>query len=352
MKRSLSSTPEDIGIQSVAHGKERIVLGNALLHLPRIIKESVPKAARHVLISDVNVYAKHGEKLVQVLRDSGLQPFVKVLPAGEGSKNRELKAEIEDWMLSHACNRDTCVIAFGGGVVGDLTGYVAATYLRGVDFIQVPTTLLAMVDSSLGGKTGIDAPAGKNLLGAFHHPKAVFIDPTYLKTLPKREFVNGMAEIIKTAAIRDPLLFEFLERNIEDILSLEETVLRKIIMTCATIKAEVVALDDKEAGIRCILNYGHTIGHAIEALVFPDLLHGECVSIGMVMELELANIIGHLKSSSTIGRVSRLCQTYGLPVTLPKGLAPMDILTKMGLDKKNAGKKNPMCYFEKYWGCF
>eukprot|EP01124_Arcella_intermedia_P009532 TRINITY_DN16220_c0_g1_i2.p1 TRINITY_DN16220_c0_g1~~TRINITY_DN16220_c0_g1_i2.p1 ORF type:complete len:750 (+),score=198.24 TRINITY_DN16220_c0_g1_i2:23-2272(+) len=325
-------------------GKEKIVVGN-LEELPGFIKQ-VSKAARFAVVTDSNVFLSHQQRILNVFKNGGIDILLKVIPSGEASKSRDMKEQLEDWLLVNGCNRDTCVIAIGGGVVGDLSGYVAATYVRGVDFIQVPTTLLAMVDSSIGGKTGIDAPAGKNLLGAFHHPRLVFIDASFLTTLPKREFTNGMAEVIKTAAIWDEQLFSYLETTIHPITDLQTPALQKIIFSCASIKSKVVDLDDKEAGIRSILNFGHTIGHAIEALVIDNdkdskgyLLHGECVSIGMALELELSNLLGHLKSSSIIGRVTRLCQAYGLPVAAPKGLSPTKILEKMNLDKKNAGKQ-------------
>jgi len=196
-----------------------------------------------------------------------------------------------------------------------------------------------MVDSSIGGKTGIDTPLGKNLIGAFHHPHAVIIDTDFLKTLPTREFVNGMAEVIKTAAIRDATLWNLLEDQVDSILGQDADLLQHIVFTCASIKAHVVDLDEREAGIRSILNWGHTVGHAIEALLEYELLHGECVSIGMVVETQLANRMGHLQSPSICGRVSRLCEAYGLPVTCPKSVDPEEVIKKMSLDKKNAAMK-------------
>eukprot|EP01125_Pyxidicula_operculata_P015299 TRINITY_DN5179_c0_g1_i1.p1 TRINITY_DN5179_c0_g1~~TRINITY_DN5179_c0_g1_i1.p1 ORF type:complete len:1253 (-),score=298.49 TRINITY_DN5179_c0_g1_i1:61-3783(-) len=327
-------------LKSVAHGKEKILLGYSVLDkLPQVIKENVNKVSRYVVITDSNVYLHAGKRVFDIMNSAGLETILKVVPPGEATKCREVKDEIEDWMLKNLCNRDTCVIAVGGGVVGDLAGYVAATYMRGLPFVQVPTTLLAMVDSSIGGKTGIDTPAGKNLVGAFHHPVVVFMDTSLLKTLPKREYINGMAEVIKTAAIWDEKLFLTLERNVDSILSHEHSILNEVIFRCASIKAEVVAMDDKEGGIRSILNFGHTIGHAIEAFMTPKMLHGECVSIGMVLECELSNIMGHLKTSHTTGRINRLCQVYGLPVAFPKSLKPEAVMDKMGIDKKNAGKK-------------
>lgn len=219
-------------------------------------------------------------------------------------------------------------------------GFVAATYMRGIPFIQVPTTLLAMVDSSIGGKTGVDTPSGKNLVGAFHHPLLVCIDPEFLTTLDSRQYFNGFAEIIKTAAIRDISLFQLLESNARVLAAREdETLLEQVILRTAGNKAYVVSIDSTEQGVRSTLNFGHTIGHAIEALVFPDLLHGECVSIGMVLETKLSNFMGHLESSSTVGRLLRCLQAYKLPVTIPSHLDFSRLLEKMLVDKKNAASK-------------
>ena len=202
------------------------------------------------------------------------------VPAGEGTKCRAIKAEIEDFMLAHRCNRDTCLIALGGGVVGDLVGYVAATYMRGVPYIQVPTSTTAMIDSSVGGKTAINVPAGKNLIGAFWQPKFVYADLDLLATLGKRELVEGIAEAIKMGVIRMPSLYELLEANPEKIMALDKELMDEVIYDSVRGKADVVAQDEREAGLRGTLNWGHTIGHAIEALKSPAMMHGECVSVG------------------------------------------------------------------------
>nr|AGK89942.1 tetra-functional AROM-like protein [Acanthamoeba castellanii str. Neff] len=362
---------EDVPVERVEGGKEPIVIGNEILRkgwIARDIRERVPKAVKFVIITDSNVFGLYGQTFIstfeQVLH---IKPFVKVLPPGEETKSRQVKEEIEDFMLAKACNRDTCVVALGGGVIGDLAGFVAATYLRGVPFVQVPTTLLAMVDSSIGGKTGLNPPAGKNLVGAFHHPKAVYIDLSLLKTLPQREFCNGLAEVIKSGVIRDPELFELLETNVDGILNnREERLLREIVHRSAKMKAEVVMMDANENGIRCILNYGHTIGHAIEAFAFPLLLHGECVSIGMVLESKLAQKMNHLKNLNFIGRLTRCLQAYKLPVVVPKPkkqqggdqgkrkegtleFTPEDLINKMLIDKKNANS-NIRCVIVKDFG--
>lgn len=197
-------------------------------------------------------------------------------------------------MLSKGCDRKTCIITLGGGVVGDLGGFVAATFMRGINFVQVPTSLLAMVDSSIGGKTGVDTRAGKNLVGAFCRPRRVYVDPTLLKTLPKRELCNGMAEVIKAGAIYDIKLFELLETHSQQILALESEPLLEAVLAAVRVKVTVVCKDEKEGGLRAILNFGHSIGHGIEALLTPSWLHGECVSVGMVKETEVARARGDL----------------------------------------------------------
>ncbi|PWW79178.1 Pentafunctional AroM protein [Tuber magnatum] len=269
-----------------------------------------------------------------------------VIPPGEYSKSRSTKAEVEDWMLSEKCTRDTVVIALGGGVIGDMIGYVAATFMRGVRFIQVPTTLLAMVDSSIGGKMAIDSPHGKNLIGAFWQPERIFIDMKFLETLPEREFVNGMAEVVKTAAIWDEAEFARLEQNAELIL---ETVKAKSTESKAQIgNAHVVSADEREGGLRNLLNFGHSIGHAIEAILFPQMLHGECVAIGMIKEAELARHLGVCKPGA-VARLSKCLTSYGLPTSLEdkrvkkltagKHCEVERMLSIMGVDKKNDGRK-------------
>lgn len=221
--------------------------------------------------------------------------------------------------------------------MGDMGGFVAATYMRGIPFVQIPTTLLAMVDSSIGGKTGVDTLTGKNLIGAFHHPVVVFIDPEFLRTLDDRQYLNGFAEIIKTAAIRDGPLFQLLESRARSLVARDDMdLLEQVILRTAANKAFVVSLDNTEQGVRSTLNFGHTVGHAIEALEFPHLLHGECVSIGMVLETRASHYLGHLLHSSTIGRLLRVLQAYKLPIEVPRHLPFSLLLEKMLVDKKNA----------------
>lgn len=258
---------------------------------------------------------------------------------GEKSKSREVKSAIEDFMLEHRCTRDTVVIALGGGVVGDLSGFLAATYMRGVPVVQIPTSVMAMVDSSVGGKTAINVPAGKNLIGAFHQPRFVFADMTLLRTLSSREVAEGMAEAIKMGIIRDAKLFEIMEKEHGKIGALDPSVTANVIYESVRHKADVVAQDEKEIGVRATLNFGHTIGHAIEALKSPEMLHGECVSVGCVLEADLAARLGHLDAKA-VPRIRECFESYGLPVVmpeLPEGKGLPELMAKMAVDKKNAG---------------
>ncbi|KAH2202348.1 hypothetical protein KXV50_003039 [Aspergillus fumigatus] len=324
----------------------------------------------YVLITDTNIgsiYTPGFQKSFEEAAAS-VSPSPRLLiynaPPGEVSKSRQTKADIEDWMLSQSppCGRDTVVIALGGGVIGDLTGFVAATYMRGVRFVQVPTTLLAMVDSSIGGKTAIDTPLGKNLIGAIWQPSRIYIDLEFLETLPVREFINGMAEVIKTAAISSEEEFTALEDNAETILSAVrrevkpgqrrfegiEEILKARILASARHKAFVVSADEREGGLRNLLNWGHSIGHAIEAILTPQILHGECVAIGMVKEAELARHLGFLKGVA-VARIVKCIAAYGLPTSLKdsrirkltagKHCSVDQILFNMALDKKNDGPK-------------
>ncbi|WP_426688918.1 3-dehydroquinate synthase [Rhodanobacter ginsengiterrae] len=231
--------------------------------------------------------------------------------------------------------RDACVIALGGGVVGDLAGFSAACWMRGIDFIQMPTTLLAMVDSSVGGKTGVNLPVGKNLAGAFHQPRAVIADIDTLDTLPDREYRAGLAEVIKGAAIGDEPFFTWLERHAEAIAAREPVVVQEAIARKVQYKAGVVARDETEQGERALLNFGHSFGHALEtAGHYTTLLHGEGVAVGMLLAARLSERLGMSDAAAT-SRLQRLLETLGLPVTIPPGMDPQQLLALMRLDKKN-----------------
>jgi len=257
-----------------------------------------------------------------------------VLPDGEQYKNWQTLNLIFDALLERAHSRQTTIIALGGGVVGDMAGFAAASYQRGVDFIQVPTTLLSQVDSSVGGKTGINHPMGKNMIGAFYQPKAVIIDILTLQTLPAQEVSAGIAEVIKYGLIRQPEFFSWLEENIEALKSLDPNVLMKAIEASCACKAEVVEVDEKEGGLRAILNLGHTFGHAIETFEgYGVWLHGEAVAAGTVMAAELSRLEGWL-SEADVERVRQIFLRSDLPVTGPEGMLAADYQRLMSVDKK------------------
>lgn len=268
-----------------------------------------------------------------------LNSTIIVIPDGEEYKDILWFYNLHTRLLEKRFDRNSCLIAFGGGVVGDLTGFVASTYMRGIDYIQVPTTLLAQVDSSVGGKTAVNHPLGKNMIGTFYQPVSVLIDTDFLKTLPEREFRAGMAEVIKYGVIWDEGLFEFLNKKSGEINSLEPEGLKRIISRSCQIKAEVVSRDEREGGLRAILNFGHTIGHAIETVTgYRRFLHGEAVAMGMYGESLLAARRG-LIDQTTVERIKRLIGLYGLNPSIPSDLNREGLLTSMLLDKKaKAGK--------------
>ncbi|XP_049848302.1 uncharacterized protein LOC126313398 [Schistocerca gregaria] len=402
----------------------RTKLGLKLCHqlsnrLPEELEsiECLRDVAKFVLVTDSNIDVLYGANFRQSIAasyqtspPSSRKYLYYVIQPSESSKSRETKANVEDWMIRHTCNRDTCIVgtrnflwavrshsvvhkhlrqgarrrrplqvvlltapcaaayhqrAIGGGVVGDVAGFVAATFLRGIPFVQVPTTLLAMVDSSIGGKTGINTPQGKNLIGAFHMPAAVLVDLSFLTTLPLREFYNGMAEIVKIFAACDASAFDEVrhlsqffpgtsdraERTPSEILSRLPS---RLIFRAIEIKAYVVSKDATETCLRSILNYGHTVGHAIEASV-SHMLHGECVSVGMILEAKVAQASGHLVDPLAILNLSQCLRNCHLPIELPKELCPvreiLGLIKKMKLDKKNARQRIRMTMLTRIGHC-
>ncbi len=259
-----------------------------------------------------------------------------VLPAGEASKTLANSERIFDALAALGANRDGAIVALGGGVIGDLAGFAAACWMRGIDFVQMPTTLLAMVDSSVGGKTGVNVAAGKNLVGAFHQPRAIVADTATLATLPPREYAAGLAEVVKYGAIGDESFFAWLEVNADALLAHDADALAEAIAFCCAYKAGVVARDERETGERALLNFGHTFGHALEAeRGYGELLHGEAVAIGMVAAATLSVQLGRARVEDT-ERLARLLSRFGLPTTLPPASADA-LLARMRLDKKNVG---------------
>jgi 3-dehydroquinate synthase len=286
------------------------------------------------IVTDRHVARHYLKPTVESLKQAGLDPVPMVLPPGERTKTLATVGRILDVLATHRFERRSVVLALGGGVIGDLAGFAASIYQRGISYVQVPTTLVAQVDSSVGGKTGVDHRLGKNLIGAFHQPKAVIIDPFMLHTLPRREWIAGLAEVIKYGIIADEAFFSFLEASMADLLKLDaQAVMRAVARSCE-IKAEVVAADERESDRRRILNYGHTIGHALESLGgYRRLIHGEAVGIGLVAEADLAVHLG-LCGKETAGRIRRLVQAAGLPDRLPPRTSFRALWSAMQHDKK------------------
>jgi len=287
----------------------------------------------------------YGEALMESLRVAGYEAVMIEIPDGEEYKTLKIASTIYDQLVANRFERGSVVVALGGGVIGDIAGFVAATFLRGLPYVQVPTTLLAQVDSSVGGKTAVNHPEGKNLIGAFYQPTLVVIDPALLESLDRRDIRAGMAEVIKYGVISDETFFAFLDEHCEEVAALGDALLYAISRSCE-IKADVVSADEREGGVRAILNFGHTLGHAIEAVSgYGEYRHGEAVSIGTVFAAELSMKMG-LCSRETCARIKALLSKAGLPVTLPS--IPMDTLVKsMELDKKVLNKQIRFVLVEK-----
>ncbi len=314
-----------------------ILIGNGLLDSATPWRTAI-RGGHALLVSDDNVAPRYAARLRDALaRASGKQIRCDTLtlPAGETNKNLEAVSRVLDALAQLGATRDACVLALGGGVVGDIAGFAAACWMRGIDFVQFPTTLLAMVDASVGGKTGVDHAAGKNLIGAFHQPRAVVADLDTLTTLPDRELRAGLAEVVKTACIGDADFFAWLEANADALLARDSDALTHAIATCCRFKAGVVARDEREAGERALLNFGHTFGHALEAETgYATLLHGEAVAIGMLQAARLSERLA-MAYAADRERLSTLLQRMGLPLTVPHGITADALLARMRLDKKN-----------------
>ncbi len=288
------------------------------------------------VVTDRNVARHYGKPVLAALRHAGVDAVPIVLPPGERSKTLSTVGKILDVLARHRFERKSLLLALGGGVVGDLTGFAAAIYQRGIPFIQVPTTVVAQVDSSVGGKTGVDHRLGKNLIGAFHQPKAVWIDPVALRTLPEREWIAGLAEVIKYGVIADREFFAYLDRSMPALRTRKPDVVAAAVKRSCEIKADVVAADERESDRRRILNYGHTIGHALEALGgYRSLIHGEAVGIGLVQEADLACYQG-LCDRQVVQDIRRVVSAAGLPDRMPRGSAGK-LWQAMLHDKKVSG---------------
>ncbi|WP_295626760.1 3-dehydroquinate synthase [uncultured Nitrosomonas sp.] len=314
-----------------------IHIGYGILQQVDLIVSCLPQK-RVAIVSNTTIAPFYLNKLRAALEEKGVSSVPIILPDGEAHKNWETLNLIFDALLENHCERNTTILALGGGVIGDLSGFAAATYLRGVPFIQIPTTLLAQVDSSVGGKTGINHPSGKNMIGAFYQPRMVLTDSATLNTLPDRELRAGLTEIIKYGLIRDPAFFEWLEQNMHRLLARDPVILNEAIQRSCENKAEIVAADEKEKGIRALLNLGHTFGHAIEnGMGYGVWLHGEAVAAGTVMAAELSRRM-KLINEADVQRIRRILLQAELPVFAPK-MPTEKYLQLMTLDKKvEAGK--------------
>ncbi len=289
------------------------------------------------LVSDSNVAPLYAKEVLGLLEKEGFFCVSFTFPAGEASKNLDTVAALYEFLIENSFDRNDVLFALGGGVTGDLTGFAAATYLRGIRFVGMPTSLLSMVDSSIGGKTGVDYKAYKNMVGAFYQPSAVYINVSALGTLPEREFLAGMGEVVKHGFILDKVYHDFLKENMDKILAKDATVLREMIYGSLCIKRDVVERDPKEKGERALLNFGHTIGHAVEKLNEFSLLHGECVSVGMVAAAELSVLRGHL-SKEEANEVKKLLHSFGMKTTVSP-LERQTLLSVCHRDKKADGAK-------------
>ncbi len=325
---------------SLKENSYKIMIGRHMLsHLGRTLR-SLHVGKDAVIITHPVIDRWHGRKIVRALQNDGFQVKVFTVPEGEKSKSARTAFQLMGKIARYDVKRKLFIIALGGGVIGDLAGYVAAAYRRGIPYIQVPTTFLAQIDSAIGGKVAIDLPVGKNLVGAFYQPKLVWSDVAVLSTLSRRQMRNGLAEAVKYGVIRDRKLFDYLEKNHKKLLSYDLSALEQVVMRCSQIKANIVIADEKETkGLRTILNFGHTIGHAIEtASHYSNFQHGEAVAMGMRVALEISQKLGYIHPSLSF-TVVKLLSAIGLPTQI-KGVKISSILRTMAHDKKFKAGKN------------
>jgi len=309
-----------------------IYIDSGLIQTPQLLDKHI-RGSRVCIVTNDVVAPLYLENIKSQLADYNVDEVI--LPDGEAEKSLANFEKIMTHLLANEHGRDTSLIALGGGVIGDITGFAAACYQRGIDFIQIPTTVLSQVDSSVGGKTAVNHPLGKNMIGAFYQPKAVIIDINTLKTLPVREFNAGIAEVIKYGILGDKAFFEWLETHIDDIKANDEATLTMMIQKCCQCKADIVASDETEAGVRALLNLGHTFGHAIEAEQgYGKWLHGEAVATGMVLAAKLA-VAMDLIEVSDLCRIESLLQAFDLPITAPENMGFNEFMKHMKRDKKN-----------------
>jgi 3-dehydroquinate synthase len=310
-----------------------ILIGPGLLtELGEDLKSNLP-ASRYLIITDSNVEDYLGADLIKLLGQGGVKVELLSFAAGEESKNMDTVVDLAHKMIDLGADRQTAILALGGGVVGDVAGFLASIYMRGVPLVQIPTTLLAQVDSSVGGKTGVDLPEGKNLLGTFYQPRRVYADIGVLTTLPQAEIRNGLAEVVKYGMIQSPELFDLLEEKWWDIINLEPHVTAHIVFDSCSIKANVVSADEREGDMRRILNFGHTVGHAVEAAAHYQIPHGEAVSMGMVVVSSISVAKG-LMPEGDLERLCRLLDRLNLPKEIPADLSAEELIDLLRHDKK------------------
>jgi len=306
---------------------DAVVKNNGMEQLGEMLKS---RGLRNpFVVTDENVAAFHAEKMVSALRVSGFEPRVLTVPAGEAHKNLETISQLWHGFLEAGLDRKSTVIALGGGVVGDMAGFAASTYMRGINWVGVPTTLLSMVDASLGGKTGFDLPEGKNLIGAFYPPKLVLADPQLLKTLPEAELISGMAEVVKHGIISDPELFSLCARGLDWV----KNNLEEVIKRAMAVKIKIIEKDPYEKGFRAALNLGHTVGHAVELVSKFNLRHGEAIAIGMVAEAKYSARVG-LAGVGLVEAITESLKALGLPIHIPEEMPREEIIRAMRVDKK------------------
>ncbi len=314
-----------------------IYIGEKILDRVGMILARNNWAERYIIVTDTRIDALHGERVQQALEKADLKVERITVPPGEAAKEIGTVLAIAGRLTAIGADRSTALVALGGGVIGDMTGFVASIYMRGIPVIQIPTTLLAQVDSGIGGKTGVDTDAGKNLLGTFHQPKGVFIDLSFLGTLPDDQLTSGLAEVVKYGVIDSPEILGDLEAAVERGGLRETPFLEKIVTAACRIKKEFVELDERDRGLRRVLNFGHTVGHAVEAASGYALSHGESVAIGMVAAASLSEQLHHLPADDR-RRIAALIRALGLPDRIPANLDPDEIRSRMKRDKKKRGE--------------
>jgi 3-dehydroquinate synthase len=313
-----------------------IRIGSSILDRMALLIAKNHQAGLYVVITDSNVAGIHGSELLAGLKGIGLTAEIIEFPAGEASKNIQTVMGIAGKLMEIGADRTSLLIALGGGVTGDLVGFIASVFMRSVPYIQIPTTLIGQVDSGIGGKTGVDLSSGKNLLGTFYQPQAVFVDLQYLTTLPEKEFNNGLAEIIKYGIIDDDKMFRLLEDNMDSIKGKDPALLLKLVENCCRIKKAIVEIDEREQGLRRILNFGHTLGHALESQSNFTISHGEGVALGMIAAARISVRAGYLETAEQ-ERIEKLVGGAGLPCRIPKELSTANVISQLKTDKKKQG---------------